>query len=138
MSIKYKIYPARNLLVDVLKENISLNELKISILQKKNNSDYIYVSKVLTNIIDTNFDLSTNDLYRFLSFIIPQTSNSYFRWAILTDKPRETAFALLVKNNDFFENRVEVFTTLNACNKYLDILFEKDEFKDDDYIEITV
>jgi hypothetical protein len=134
MIIKYKIYTDRNLLVDVLSGNIGMPELEKVYLHETKNKDFIYVKKVISNIIDSNLILSLENVQDFLTLMISPNPDDIFRWAILTAKPDQTAFSLLLKENEYFDDVIGVFSTLEACNRFLNISFEEKEFGDEDYI----
>jgi hypothetical protein len=133
MSMKYKIYSDRNLLVDVLKNNISLSDLEKLFLHEIENKNFKGVHKVISNIVDSKLDISFADLQNFINFMIKPDPDKSFRWAILTNEPGQAAFSLLIKEDKYFTNVVDVFSTLEACNKFLDISFDEKEFHDEDY-----
>ena len=109
-------------------------ELEKVYLHETKNKDFIYVKKVISNIIDSNLILSLENVQDFLTLMISPNPDDIFRWAILTAKPDQTAFSLLLKENEYFDDVIGVFSTLEACNRFLNISFEEKEFGDEDYI----
>jgi hypothetical protein len=45
--------------------------------------------------------------------------------------------SMLIKKHAFFSHIIGVFTTLAACNRYLHISFNEDEFRDADYKKLV-
>ena len=43
-------------------------------------------------------------------------------------------FSMLIKEDPYFKNNVEVFSTLKASLEYLNINFSENEFNDTDYV----
>jgi hypothetical protein len=136
MSIKYKIYSDRNLLVDVCEGEIGLPELEKLFLLETANEDFKYVHKVISNIIDSKLTITLEDVQSFLTLMISPDPDPSFRWAILTSKPDQTAFSLLLKEDKYFSDILGVFSTLEACTRFLNVSFEEKEFEDKDYIRM--
>lgn len=134
MSMKYKIYLEKNLLVDVLKNKIGISELERLFIHEKTNEDFKFVKKVISNISDAQVNISVADLQSFINLMIVPNPDTAFRWAILTNSPSQAAFSLLIKENIYFNNIVGVFSTIEACNKFLNITFDEKEFNEEDYI----
>lgn len=125
---KYKIYAEQNLLVDFMENNVSLSDLKELFVHTIADPDFRYVHKVLSNITKAKLNITVNELTEFINFIESPNPDASFKWAILTEKPNQTAFSLLIKEEPYFRNVVGVFSTLVACNKFLNINFDEKEF----------
>lgn len=96
--------------------------------------NFKHVRKVLSNIVDADFQLSMEEVKGFIEMMMQPDPDPSFRWAILTNTPRETALSMILKSEIYFSNVVGVFYTLNECNRFLEISFKSDEFEDEDFI----
>lgn len=134
MKMKYKIYPERNLLVDIMHGEADLEDLEKLFLHEINDGNFKYVSKVLSNILSVKLIVTMEDLEKFIKLMIGPTPPTGFRWAILTDNPFQTALSFLIKEDKYFNNIVGVFSTLEACNKFLNITFSEKDFEGKDFI----
>jgi len=134
MGMKYKIYPERHLLVDVLDKIITLNDLERLFHHEISNEQFPNVKRVLSDISNTEAGLTAEDIYNFIKLIISPTPPDNFRWSILTAKPHQAALSFIVMHDKFFEGIVGVFSTLEAAIKFLDIQFHPDELNDPDFI----
>ena len=136
MKMKYKIYPERNLLVDIIYGNANLQDLEKLFVQEISNENFKSVNKVLSNILHTKFNVTVADLEKFIHLMIGPTPATGFRWAILTDDPFQTALSFLIKEETYFKNIVGVFSTLEACTAFLNISFDEKDFNEDGYLTI--
>lgn len=135
MSLKYKIYPQKSLLVDVLYGPINLLNLNKFHETYRNDDNIFNVNKVLTNLIGANFEMSINEMLTYIEDLKKEQLPPSFKWAILTETPKSTMFSMLIKDEPMFKNKVEVFSTLKSCLTYLNIHFHENEFQETDYIE---
>lgn len=131
--MKYKIYQDRNLLVDILEGNIGLPDLEQVFRHEIADVKFKCVHKVLSNIIDTQLNISLSELQTFINLMSTPNPDPSFRWAILTNSPDQTAFSFLIKENKYFSDIVGVYSTLEACNRFLNVSFDANEFLDEDY-----
>ncbi|MCA1758778.1 MAG: hypothetical protein LC658_03325 [Bacteroidales bacterium] len=132
--MKYKIYPDKHLLVDVMEGNIDITDLEKIFHHEILNADFKYVEKILSNISNAHPNISANDIQKFANLMVSFGSNSLLRWAILTEKPIQAALSFLIKENEFFSNIVGVYSTLEACNQFLNISFDMKCFYEEDYL----
>jgi hypothetical protein len=135
MSIKYKIYQDRDLLVDILDNNITLKDLEKLFLEVSKKNKY---KKVLSNIENAEMNFSIDELYKFIKFMMSPNPDSEFRWAIMTKSPIQTAVSYLIKEDIYFKKFVGVFSTLEGCITFLNVSFKVEEFNDDDYHQISI
>jgi hypothetical protein len=133
MSMRYKIYQDRNLLVDILDGPIGLTDLEKVFRHEIGDERFKWVNKVLSNINDAQLNISLAELQTFISLMSTPNPDTSFRWAILTDKPDQTAFSFLVKEDKYFSDIVGVYSTLEACNRFLNVSYDATEFLDEDY-----
>lgn len=131
--IKYKIYTDRNLLVDILENDIWLADLERLFLNEIADENINTVKKILSNVIKAIPLVSLEEMQKYVSLVQFKKHNSELRWAILTDHPSQTAFSMLIKESHEFIDIVGVFTTLEACNRFLNVTFDEVEFNDSDY-----
>jgi len=134
MSIKYKIYHEQNLLVDIMDGLVGLPELEKVFRFEVADENFKGVTKILSSIVDAQMNVTLDDLQKFIAMLSTPDSNPAFKWAILTSKPDQTAFSILLKNDKHFIDIVGVFSTLEACNMFLEISFNQENFLDDDYV----
>jgi hypothetical protein len=134
MSMRYKIYRDRNLLVDVLENNITLKELEKSFLVEINDENFKEVHKVLSNIQNAHLLVDVEEIYQFIKLMMTPNPDPAFRWAILTNSPNQVALSYLIMEDPYFHNVVGVFSTLEGCKNFLDVSFRREEFLDEDYI----
>ena len=90
----------------------------------------------MSNVNNANFKISVEEMENFVKFMITPNPDSSFRWAILTKLPYQTVFSFIIKEHEYFKNIVEVFSTLEACNKFLNISFDNEEFYEEDYLNV--
>lgn len=132
--LKYKIYPERFLLVDVLISKITTSQLYDFHQLYRADEKIIGIHKVLTNLIDANFVMTLDEMLNYIEELKKETIPPNFKWAILTESPNSTMFSILVKEEPYFKNKVEVFSTLKASIAYLEINFKENEFDDEDFV----
>lgn len=137
MGLKYKIYVHNGLLVDVLTDNINLNSLIKLHRTYKSDEKILSVKKVLTNVFGATFNLTLNEMLNYIEEIKSEALPTHFKWAILTDKANATMFSMLIKDDPFFRNKVEVFCTFEASLRYLNINYTEDQFFEKGYIEVN-
>lgn len=137
MILKFKIYSNQNLLVDVLSGNISLKQLYKLHESYLNDKNIGCVHKVLTNVCAANFEFGLTEMYQYIEEIKRKAMSSNLKWAIITDLPNSTMFSMLIKEDLFFKNKVQVFSTLPASTKYLGINFNAENFNDSDFTIIN-
>ena len=133
MSLKYKIYPEKSLLIDELNGSISYKELLDFHSTYRNDKNLISVHKVLTNLYGVNFKLSVNEMEAYIEVLKEEPLPPNFIWAILTVTPTSTMFSILIQQEPHFKNKVGVFTTIEASLKFLNIEFDENVFNKDDY-----
>lgn len=132
--MRYKIYVDRNLLVDVLEGSIELSDLERIFQHEVADTNFKFVNKVLSNISNAQLNISANEIEKFVNFMSSPNKNNSFRWAILTNDPKQTALSILIKETEYFNRIVGVFSTLKACNQFLNISLDNKCFSEDDYI----
>lgn len=133
MSLKYKIYSDRSLLVDVLKNTISHAILRKFQKTYRNELEIKKVTKVLTKLVDTKFEMSINEMMAYVEELKKETIPPNFKWAIVTENPNSTMFSMLIKEEPYFNDKVGVFSTLNASLEFLNVDFAENEFNDPDF-----
>ena len=133
MSLKYKIYADRSLLVDVLKNSISPAVLKEFHTSYRNESEILTVTKVLTHLVDTNFEMSLDEMMDYIEELIKEELPPNFKWAIITENPSSTMFSILIKEEPYFKGKVAVFSTLEASLDFLNVNYRESEFNDVDF-----
>ena len=116
---------------------VRFNDLEKIYINEIQDENFKYVRKVLSNIVDADFQLTMEELNRFIEMLIQPDPDPSFRWAILTNTPRETALSMILKSEIYFSSVVGVFYTLNECNRFLEISFKSDEFEDEDFIVLA-
>ncbi|HLO57882.1 MAG TPA: hypothetical protein VK179_04020 [Bacteroidales bacterium] len=136
-SIRYKIYQDRNLLVDVIENHVRLEDLRDVFFSESSDPDFIHVHKALTNAVNADPGLSVNELQTLIPMLQLSDQKTGFRWAILTDKPKQTTMSMLIKKDPYFRHIIGVFTTLAACNSFLHLTFDESEFNDADYKKLV-
>ncbi|MBI9042406.1 hypothetical protein [Lutibacter sp.] len=131
MSLKYKIYPEKSLLIDELSESITLEELLDFHSTYRNDENIISVHKVLTNLIGANFKMSLDEMLTYIDELKKEALPPNFKWAILTETPNSTMFSILIKEEACFKNKVGVFSTLKSCLEFLNIDLPENDFNSD-------
>lgn len=137
MSLKYKIYKERFLLVDVLNDTITASKLYEFHKYYRNDPKIFEVYKVLTNLIGADFKMTFDEMMDYVEELKREPLPPNFKWAILTETPNSTMFSILVKEDPHFKNKVEVFSTLKASLNYLNVEFKENDFDDDDYVTMS-
>lgn len=139
MKMKYKIYADKNLLVDVMEGDVFISDIEAIFIHEMSNPDFILVNRVLSNISNAKMNVTSDEIRKFANFMATpnkeQTNN--FKWAILTNEPKQTALSFLIQEHAFFKDIIGVFTTLEACTDFLNITFVKQNFHDEDYYELV-
>lgn len=138
MKMKYKIYVDEGFLVDVMQGEVYLQDLERIFQHEMLNPDFIYVNRVLSNISNAKMNISSDEIRKFASFMAApgKDPNKSFRWAILTNEPKQTALSFLIQEHEFFKDIIGVFSTLDACTEFLGITFEKQNFEEEDYLKL--
>jgi len=134
MGMKYKIYPERHLLVDVLHNTITLRDLEQLYNHEISNRYFPAVKRVLSDISNSEPELTSEEISRFIKMIISSAPPDDFRWAILTREPLQAALSFLVMDDEFFRGFVGVFSTMDAALKFLDVRLHPKELNEPDYI----
>jgi len=137
MNMKYKIYVNKHLLVDVLEGTIILPDLDRLFRQEVSDPDFKFVNSVLSDISNAHLNVSIDEVQKFANILVSTDKDIPLRWAILTSEPKQTAMSFLLKQNEIFTNIVGVFTTLEACNQFLEQSIDKQCFYEEDYIVLS-
>lgn len=138
MKMKYKIYADRNLLVDIMEGDVFISDIEAIFKHEMSNPDFILVNKVLSNISNAKMNVSSDEIRKFANFMATPNKelDRCFKWAILTNEPKQTALSFLIQEHAFFKDIIGVFTTLEACTDFLNISFGKQNFNDVDYYDL--
>jgi hypothetical protein len=133
MACKYKIYPERNLLVDVMTGDISFDELVHLSLTEIHDPDIQGTFRIISDITDANLAMRVDQMKEFIGHLKDPQINSKFRWAILTASPYSTAISMILAQDPGFIDLVGVFSTLEACCDFVGVKFVSSEFSDSDF-----
>jgi len=128
MLSKFKIIPEQQLLIDYIEGDVSFQSLMNFHLQERNHQKVGYVKKVLSNILNANFLFSPHDIANYTQELKITSSNIDLKWSILTNSARPTALSQILKEDSFFFNKIEVFSTLEAACQFLQIPCKNDIF----------
>ncbi len=134
MSLKYKVYPERQLLVDVLEGELHISDiLKINTAESKN-VDFSKINKSITDLRKARLRLSLKEVKDFIKLLQPANTNTDAKWAVLTHNQIQTILAMMLRIDSRYKDTVRVFPTVNDCNNFLGINYSEEEFGDDDFV----
>ncbi|NOR28873.1 MAG: hypothetical protein GQ540_10155 [Lutibacter sp.] len=136
MKLKYKIYPKKKLLVEIISGTFNFTELKTLFEKLSADEQFMQFDKVLTNVAQAKFKISIFEVNEYIKFVKNMTKEREVKWGIITSKPKATALSMLITFDPFFRKNTKVFSTLEASIKFLNIDFEKENFLENDYIII--
>jgi len=135
MAMRYKYFPERGLLVDVLSDEISLADVKALFRELQQSKHFKSVDRVISDISKAQFRIKISDVDEFIRVLNETDRVVDFRWAILSTKPLPTAFSYLVSLAPAFRNKLGIFSTIEGCIKYLNIRFDPEELNTDGYTD---
>jgi hypothetical protein len=136
MNLKYKIYPDRSLLVDVLTGDLTYGNVKYLVEQEKQDKDFHRINRVISDTRKANLKIKPEEVQEYLAFIKEIPMNVDFRWAILASTPDQTALTMLIGMDPFFKKLVAVFSTVRACVNFISVPYDEREFNDADFITV--
>lgn len=123
-------------MVDVCTGPLTFADLKRLTMIEKSHPDFLEVDRILSDISEADLIVNANDIEEFASLLSTPGTDSTARWAILTAAPNHVALSMLLKTNlDQFQ-AVEVFSTLNACNTFLEIKYRDEQFDEEGFVEV--
>jgi len=133
MEIKYKIYPEKKLLVEVISGTITLKNLKKLFKTVSSDKQFMDFDKVLTNVSQAKFKISIFEVDEYLKFVKSIVKDREVKWGIITSKPRATALSMLITIDPTFKKKTKIFSTLNACTNFLNVSIEEIDFLETDF-----
>lgn len=119
--MNYKIYKSQNLLIDYMKGDVNLKMLVEITVAEQADPDFIFVSRILSDIRNANLNVSVDEFNQFLAFLKSDDNVTDFKWAIVTENPRSTALSILLQQDEFFRKIVGVFSNINAAAEFLGV-----------------
>lgn len=134
MSLKYKIYPEKNLLVDVVEGGVNLTDIEKLHGHELSNEDLGCVKNILSIVVNADFHVSYEDVVKYIDILTQKNPDPNLRWSIYTRTPMQTAYSSLLKDGKGLNQIVGVFTTLEGCIDFLGINFDHNRIDDKDYI----
>ena len=138
MELKYKIYPEKKLLVEVIAGTFTFDDLKKLFVTVSTDKQFNDFDKVLTNLSKAKLKISLFEVDEYLKFIKAIVKDREVKWGIITTKPKATALSMLVAIDSVFKKNTKIFSTLNACTNFLEISFEAESYSDSDYKSIDL
>lgn len=136
MSLKYKIFTEKKLFVDILTKSVVSSKLYEFHNTYKHDPEMIHVNKAMTYLVDVKFEMSIDEVTEYIDNLVNEPLPPKFKWAIITDSPNSTMFSMLIMEEPYFKNKVEVFSTVKGATKFLDVQFDESEFDEDGYFEL--
>jgi hypothetical protein len=133
MSIKYKFYKEEKLLVEVLESGIEYSDLMLIMETLVIESIHNGTFRIISDIRNAHFNFSVDEIVRFANNFHYLESDSPMRWAILTLRPEHVAYSELLKSNEILNQFVGVFSTFNACSKFIGVNYTEFRFKKDSF-----
>ncbi len=133
MKLKYKIYPEKRLLVEIISGTFNFIELKNLFEKLSKDKQFMEFDKVLTNVTEAKFKISIFEVDEYIKLVKNITKDREVKWSIITSKPKATALSMLITLDPFFRKSTKVFSTLEACVDFLNIDFEKENLLENDY-----
>jgi len=136
MQAKFKIYPERKLMVDVLIGTVPYDRLKEMVMDEVRQPFFPKVNRIISDMRKASMNYTLEEVKDFLEFMGTLPAENDLRWALLAHTPNQTALSILISNNPLFFNLARVFYTLEACNHFLEIAYTEEEFSDPDFIVV--
>ncbi|MCG6186816.1 hypothetical protein [Maribellus maritimus] len=136
MSLKYKFYKDRNLLVDVFEGELRLSDFRKLYIAERENLDFSEINKSISDLRSIKLKASLAEVKDFLKFMQPANDNKTSKWAVLTESPIQTALSLMLRMDSRYKDIVRVFSTIEGCNTFLNVNYSEREFEDEDFIVV--
>lgn len=133
MRLKYKIYIEKKLLIEIISGSFNFFELKNLVEKLSSDKQFLNFDKVLTDLTQAKFRISIYEVDEYLKFIKNIVKDREVKWGIITSKPKATALSILITVDPFFGKQTKVFSTLEACTKFLNIHFKEDDLLGNGY-----
>ncbi|MCU4157236.1 hypothetical protein J1N10_14760 [Carboxylicivirga sp. A043] len=121
MKAKYKFYPSSRLLAEAFLGTIAMNDLIRIVEQQMQHREFRGIDKSLSDIRDADFTLSLEELNAYIDELKTLMKEQPLRWAIVTDNPNSTALSMLIKQDPFFDNRVQIYNTVSSALQFLGV-----------------
>jgi hypothetical protein len=135
MRMKYKIYGDRNLIVDVLEGLITIDDLFRHNKYLVENEDVKNIERVLTNVVNAEFNFTKNEFDEYIRKLVERQITPV-RWAIYTASPKHVVYSQFIKFTEKYRKSIKIFSTIEGCINYLEVLYNIDEFNDADFISM--
>ena len=103
MELKYKIYPEKKLLVEVIAGTFTFDDLKKLFIAISTDKQFMEFDKVLTNLTNAKFKVSLFEVDEYLKFIKTTVKDREVKWGIITTRPKATALSMLVAIDPVFK-----------------------------------
>ncbi|MCG8580033.1 MAG: hypothetical protein MI866_08955 [Bacteroidales bacterium] len=121
MKAKYKFYPNDKLLVEAFYGDIGMPDLIKIVDQQTKHDEFSAINKTISDIRAADFILSIEQLNDYIGELKKLMEEQPLRWAIVTNKPNSTALSMLIKQDPFFDNRIQIYSTLSAGLRFLGV-----------------
>lgn len=138
MAMKFKFIPEQNLLLDVCTGPVNIADLKKLTFNEINHPEFNQVNKIVSNIIHAELRISQEEFEEFAALLSADNSPDSFRWAILTGQPDQVALSMMLQGVPFFRNIIEVFSTIQGINKFLNTSLSMKDFEGDGFITVEL
>lgn len=121
MKAKYKIYTTCGLLAEAFFGEINLQDLLDINQHQHQQKNYGCVKIVLSDARQCNIKMTIDELSAYIDELKKIMSKKPLRWAMVSYRPSNTALSMIIKDDAFFDNRVGVFSTMEAAIRFLNI-----------------
>ncbi|MBK3516930.1 hypothetical protein [Carboxylicivirga marina] len=121
MKAKYKFYPDDKLLAEAFYGQLSLQDLQRIVQQQALNQNFNSLIRTYSDIRSAEIVVSLNKLTNYINELKSIMSKKPFRWAIVSNKPNTTALSMLIKNDEFFDKKVQIYSTPGSALRFLGV-----------------
>lgn len=128
MTFRFGILPDLQLMIERYEGGIKFSHLPECQEIRMLNPELENVKLIFSDLSEASFDFSSSEFRQYIELVKTYTQEREFKWAILANTPVETAYTFLLKQQEIYRDRVEVFSTVNACAGFLGVNPSKLDF----------
>ncbi|WP_430813198.1 hypothetical protein [Carboxylicivirga sp. RSCT41] len=133
MKAKYKFYPGSKLLVEAFYGNIGMSDLIEIVEDQTRHPEFNMIDKTISDIRAADLIVSIEELNAYIGELRKLMEEQPLRWAIVTNKPGSTALSMIIKQDPYFDNRVQIYSTQAAAMRFLGLDLPVDKLLTDNF-----
>ncbi|MCU4175447.1 hypothetical protein [Carboxylicivirga sp. N1Y90] len=136
MIAKFKIDERNEILYEIFYGDISLEDLEKIVTRQMQESEFKTISKTFSDIRQSRIIINSTQLDTYVLELKEFLKMTSLQWAILADDPHSTALSLIIKQDPFFQKKVDIFSTITGASIFLGVDLDEYSQSQDDFIQI--